>query len=75
MAETRSVQYLMSTGLPLKHVLAPDFPQLAEENSTIMLIMTVLMSHSQFPREEVKLDMHGLVFKTSIRHRQDQPGF
>lgn len=38
-------------------------------------IIAVLPSHSQFrPKNNLYLDLHGLVFETSIYHWQDQPG-
>ena len=57
------------------HVLAPEFPQLSiYGRPSISEIETDLMSCSRFHFTfSSYLDVHGLVFETSICYWQDQP--
>ena len=58
-----------------QHVLALELLRLSVSKLIIEEIIAVLPSHSQFRlQNNLYLDLHGLVFETSIYHWQDQPG-
>ena len=58
-----------------KHVLALELLRLSVSKNITEEIIAVLPSHSQFRlQNNLYLDLHGLVFETSIYHWQDQPG-
>ena len=58
-----------------QHVLALELLRLSDSKHITEEIIAVLPSHSQFrPKNNLYLDLHGLVFETSIYHWQDQPG-
>ena len=58
-----------------QHVLALELLRLSVSKLITEEIIAVLPSHSQFrPKNNLYLDLHGLVFETSIYHWQDQPG-
>ena len=58
-----------------QHVLALELLRLSVSKLIIDEIIAVLPSHSQFRlQNNLYLDLHGLVFETSIYHWQDQPG-
>ena len=57
------------------HVLALELLRLSVSKLITEEIIAVLPSHSQFRlQNNLYLDLHGLVFETSIYHWQDQPG-
>lgn len=58
-----------------QHVLALELLRLSVSKLITEEIIAVLPSHSQFRlQNNLYLDLHGLVFETSIYHWQDQPG-
>ena len=70
-----SKRHMMSVNSPIKHVLALELLRLSVSKFITEEIIAVLPSHSQFRlQNNLYLDLHGLVFETSIYHWQDQPG-